>query len=147
MSLLNTGRSRLAMRERQGFTQIWKRHDEVEECKDLGFIHIRKPTKEQVAEGYKPGEEKGEVLSLTEDKDVYLYAMEIDADRMYNHRVALAKESQARYDQQMLGVRETIEDANSRYGRKGGALQVDMQNEVPKDEYTPGRSKRATKAS
>lgn len=140
--LLVSGRSRLSVRVRAGWTQMWKRHDEVEECKELGWIHVRKPSKEQIGEGYKPGEEKGEVLSLTEDKDQFLYAMEIDADRYQRHLEAVARLSQSRFDAGMNGVRESVEAANSAIGRKGGAIKADITAETPGESYDPGKGGR-----
>lgn len=126
-----SGRSQLQLRERRGFHQTWKRPDEVEGAREVGYQFIRKNRKKDGAtEENEPGKEKGEVIKIMDEKgEPELYAMEVPLDLYDQHLQSVSDRVKYRKGEQVERVKEAADVANTKLRDKDAVKIRDFSND------------------
>jgi len=98
------------MRARPGWHVTLKEPGEIDGAKMNGYVFVRSPTEEQLKDGYKVGEEAGEILFVKnqDGTKVDAYVMEIPAHIYEQHLEAMSQASQARLYSYPDKVQENI---------------------------------------
>lgn len=108
---------RIKLRERRGFHQSWKRPDEIESAKEMGYRVIRKPNPKKEHE--EPGKETGEVVELLDGEGkVEQIGVEIEEDIHNKHLNAI----KAKSEYLRKGTVESLKETAERESR--GAIKV-----------------------
>jgi hypothetical protein len=123
--LSNSPVHRTRIRKRRGFHQTWKRPDEVESAKEMGYKVVRKPNEKKGEE--EPGYESGEVLEILDGEGkVELVAMEIDQDIYDKHRDMIKMKSKYKKEGAIENLQELAERTSAEVGMKGAVKVRDM---------------------
>jgi hypothetical protein len=129
---------KLKLRERRGWHQTWKRPDEVEAAKSVGYREIREQRKigkkdkdGNVVESYyeenEPGYEKGPVKKIMEDQgQEELIAMEVPEELYEQHLQAVSDRVKYKKGQAVEKAEEAADRASYQLGRKGGVQVKDF---------------------
>lgn len=122
----NTALRRLKIRPRRGYHQAWKRPDQLDDAKEMGYVMVRKPGKE----GEKAGAESGELLKLGPRDNPELLAMEIPEHLRKRYVEAVAQKSRGAYAANKEGFVRAVEEVNVRVPRGDKAVIVDDERDV-----------------
>jgi len=127
-TLSTSAERKLALRERRGWHQTWKRPDQFDDALEVGYIAIREPTKDKNGNFLKekPGEEGGQIKKLGPRDTPELIAVEINQARKDAHDRAVSRKSKRAYVANKEGFRTVVEEVNSNLGsRKDKVVVVD----------------------
>ena len=106
----------MKLRERRGYHQTWKRPDEIESAKRVGYSDIRKQKK---GEDKKPGYERGEVITIQDrNGEEELRAMEVPVDMYQQHLKVVSDRVKYRKGQNVDRLEETADKASYELGDK-----------------------------
>jgi len=104
------GQLRERKKARPGWVPKWKRTDEVDHAKRIGYREVREPKK---GKDEKPGHESGECKKFTSrDGKEELRMMEIREDVHEQHRQAVGLKSRRRYVQNKEDFASAVSNAN-----------------------------------
>ncbi len=129
---------KLKLRERRGWHQTWKRPDEVESAKAVGYREIREQRKigkkdkdgnviGSYFEENEPGYEKGPVKKIMEDQgQEELIAMEIPEELYQQHLQAVSDRVKYKKGQAVEKAEEAADRASYQLGKKGGVQVKDF---------------------
>lgn len=126
-TLSGNASTKLRIRERRGWHQVWKRPDQFQDALDKGYVQVRKPKKE----GEKPGYEKGEVLKILKGTgDVELIAMEIPQEKKDQHVKAMTAKSRRAYKSNKEGFAASVEEVNRQVPKESRVKVIDNEGDV-----------------
>jgi hypothetical protein len=126
-TLSGNASTKLRIRKRRGWHQVWKRPDEFQDALDKGFVQVRKQKKGDE----KPGHEKGEVLKLYKGAgEVELIAMEIPEERHEQHVKAMTAKSRRAYKSNKEGFAASVEEVNRRVPKESRVKVIDNEGDV-----------------
>lgn len=126
-TLSGTAETKMRLRKRRGYHQVWKRPDEFEDALDKGYTQIRNPKKE----GEKPGYEKGEVKKIMKGQgEVELIAMEIPEDKYQQHVKAMTAKSRRAYKSNKEGFAASVEEVNRQVPKESRVRVIDNEGDV-----------------
>lgn len=129
---------KLKLRERRGWHQTWKRPDEVEAAKEVGYQPIReqRKVKEKDKDGNviasyledrDPGHEKGQIKKIFQDQgQEELIAMEVPLELYNAHLQAVSDRVKYKKGQAVEKAEEAADRASYQLGRKGGVQVKDF---------------------
>ena len=129
--LLTLNGGRLKARKREGYVFKHFSDAEEEEAADMGWQHIRKAKVDANGVREAVGKETGEVVRLAEGDNHYLYAMEINEERMQRHHEMNAQTSRGRFTSATDSAHALADEANSQMRGKQRIKTFDL-NEVPR---------------
>ncbi len=124
-ALTTPARKKMMLRKRPGYHQTWKRPDEVDEAKELGYVNIRRREKEEPI-----GQEKGEILMLGQRNDPELVAMEIPLHRKKAHDMAMSQKSKRAYAANKDSFAASVEQVNRNLPNEDNVVIVDDERDV-----------------
>lgn len=110
---------KLKARQRPGWHQYWASPDEVEDKMVMGYRVVRRPTKEQIEHGYRPGQEKGPPIVVKgENGEDELVLMEVPEKIYQAVLTKMAVESRERYETNRESFLVSVDKTNSMAGRQ-----------------------------
>lgn len=127
-TLGNNATNRLKLRKRRGYHQVWKRPDQFEAAKQLGYTVIREPKDDREAEN--PGMESGPIKKIGKEDDPELIAMEIPQERKDRHTKAQTLKSQRAYKSNKETFAGNVEQFNRNLPKPDRMKVVDDEGDV-----------------
>lgn len=127
-TLGNNATHRLKIRKRRGYHQVWKRPDQFDDAKALGYVVVREAKTDKEADN--PGTESGPIRKIGREDEPELIAMEIPQERKDLHTQAQVKKSRRAYQANKERFAGSVEQFNRNLPKADRMKVVDDEGDV-----------------